>query len=92
MIPSFEENPFPSTEMLRVNQSSKDIEWNVEATASFNNLKQALASCPTLSFPNPDVSEYYLVTDSSSYAIGGPIYQISGGQLLTIAFHFFYFI
>ena len=73
--------------MLRVNQSSKDIEWNDEAKASFNNLKQALAICPPLSFPNLDVSEYDLVTDSSSYAIGGALYQMSGGQSSLISFY-----
>ena len=61
MIPSFTDIAFPLTENLRVNQSSKDIECNDEAKPSFINLKQAVASCPTLSFP----SEYHLVTDSS---------------------------
>ena len=45
-------------------------------------MEQALASCTTLSFPNPDLSEYHLATDSSSYAIGGALYQMSGGEPL----------
>ena len=70
MIPYFADIAFSLTEMLRVNQSSKNIEWNDLAKASLNNLKQALACCLALSFPNLVVSEYHLVTDSSSYAIG----------------------
>ena len=87
MTPSFAEISFPLTEMLRVNQSSKDTEWDDEAKVSFNILKQAIGSCPTLSFPNPDVSENHSVTNRSSYANGGASYQMSRGQTLPIAFY-----
>lgn len=78
MIPHFAEIAFPVTELLRLAPPGKMsvLQWTDTAKESFNNLKQALASCPTLSFPSPETSQYQLVTDSSNFAIGAALYQM----------------
>lgn len=76
MIPNFANIAVPVTEMLRCNPKSKSLSWSDEQTESFQKLKQSLASCPTLSYPSPLSTEYQLVTDSSSYAVGAALYQM----------------
>ena len=76
MIPNFDNIAFPTTELLRLNPKSKSLVWSDGARASFDNLKHALSSCPTLSFPSLTATEYHLVTDSSNYAVGAALYQM----------------
>ena len=76
IIPNFANIAFHLTELLRLQPKAKIISWTAEAKDSFEKLKQALASCPTLSFPSPGVAHYQLVTDASSQAVGGALYQM----------------
>ncbi|KAF2347963.1 Integrase catalytic core [Trinorchestia longiramus] len=56
------------------------------AELSFRNLKPALADCPTLSFPSPKASDYHIVSDSSSYAVGAALYQLIDSKPMPVAF------
>ena len=51
-----------------------DFEWNTEAQAAFEKLRDALIAAPTLVHFNPD-AEHELRTDASSYAMGAVLYQ-----------------
>ena len=75
-IPNFANIAFNVTELLRLNPKSKELTWPDNAKASFEDLKQALATCPTLSYPSIKATEYHLVTDSSNYAVGAALYQM----------------
>ncbi len=76
MIPNFADVAYSLTELLRHNPSSKSLSWTDVARDSFNNLKQALVTCPTLAYPSQKATDYQLVTDSSSFAVGAALYQI----------------
>lgn len=76
MMPNFANIAYPVTELLRNTPKAKTLSWTDAARESFENLKQLLTQCPTLDFPSPKVSEYQLVTDSSSYAVGAALYQM----------------
>lgn len=86
MIPHFADIAFPLTELVRNNPSSKNLPWTDSAQDSFNSLKQALASCPTLAFPSPRSTNYQIVSDSSSYAVGAALYQMVDSNPTPIAF------
>ena len=86
MIPGFANIALPVTELLRLNPSTKQLSWTDDAITSFNNLKQALASCPTLSYPSIECTEYHLVTDSSNYAVGAALYQMIDSNPSPVAF------
>ena len=72
---------------LRLNPKSKGFFWPDNAEASFEDLIQALETCPTLSYPSIKATEYHLVTDSSIYAVGAALYQMIN-TVLTPAFLF----
>ena len=87
MIPGFANIALlPVTELLRLNPSTKQLSWTDDAITSFNNFKQALASCPTLSYPSIECSEYHLVTDSSNYAVGAALYQMTDSNPSPVIF------
>ena len=76
----------PLTELLRHNPVSKHLEWTEVAKTSFNNLKQALLSCPTLAYPTTDTTKYQLVADSSSLAVGAALYQMVDSRPTPLGF------
>ena len=86
MIPDFANIAYDLTELLRNHPKTKEIPWTEKARTSFNNLKQALATCPTLEFPSPKESKYQLVTDSSNHAAGAALYQMIDNAPHPIAF------
>ncbi|KAF2345732.1 Reverse transcriptase domain [Trinorchestia longiramus] len=86
MIPSFANIALGLTELLRNHPAAKQLPWTEAAELSFRNLKQALADCPTLSFPSPKASDYHIVSDSSSYAVGAALYQLIDSKPMPVAF------
>lgn len=86
MIKDFATIAFPLTELLRHNSSCKSLKWSDAAKESFSNLKQALSTCPTLAYPSPISTHYQLVTDSSSVAVGGALYQMVDSQPAPLGF------
>lgn len=85
-IPHFADIAHSVTELIRHNPSSSNLPWTETAKDSFNELKQALLTCPTLTFPSPTSSEFHLVTDSSSFAIGAALYQLVDSQPQPVGF------
>ena len=77
---------FHVTELLRINPKSKELKWTQDSIDSFNNLKQLLSTCDTLTFPSPKCTNYLLVTDSSSYAIGAALYQMIDSKPYPVGF------
>lgn len=86
MLPNFAQTALPITEMLRLNPSSKSLSWSDNEKECFQQLKQSLADCPTISFPCPDSSDYQLVTDSSNFAMGAALYQMINSNPSPVAF------
>ena len=76
MVPNFAAKAYPLTEILRKHPKSKQLPWDEEAQSSFDNLKQELATCPTLIFPSPEASNLQLVSDCSDHAAGAALYQM----------------
>ena len=86
MVPNFAQIALPLTDLLRNYPSTKSLPWSDAAERSFSDLKQALAECPTLSFPSPKASHYHIVTDSSNFAVGAALYQLVDSKPAPIAF------
>ena len=86
MIPNFAQIALPLTDLLRQHPASKTLPWTDAVEQSFKDLKHALADCPTISYPSPTASDYHIVSDSSSYAVGAALYQIVNSQPTPISF------
>ncbi|KAF2362980.1 protein of unknown function DUF4371 [Trinorchestia longiramus] len=67
-------------------QFAKQFPWTEADAQSFRDLKEALADCPTLSFPSPKVSDYHIVSDSASSAVGAAVYPLINCKPTLIAF------
>ena len=76
MIPQFASIAYDLTEILKQNPSSKDLPWTEAGKTSFEKLKEALSSCPTLTYPPMEPTNYQIVTDASSYAVGAALYNM----------------
>jgi hypothetical protein len=61
------------------------LEWTPEEIKAFEDIKEAMGSCPKLFFLNDD-SENYMLTDASDYGIGGYSYQIIDNKECPIRF------
>lgn len=85
-IPHFAQSAFPLTEILRLHPSSKLLPWTNVAEESFKLLKQALSNCPTLVYPSTESTNYHIVSDSSSFAIGAALYQLVDAKPTPISF------
>jgi hypothetical protein len=86
MIPHFAEIAYPLTELIKKHPSSKKLPWTTDEDTAFIEVKQALASCPTLAFPIPQSSRYQIVSDSSSYAVGAALYQMINNKPTSVSF------
>lgn len=87
MVPNFAAIAYSLTELLRYNLASKSLLWTDDVRQFFDNLKQALINCPTLVFPSQIATDYQLVTDASSIAVGAALHQIIDGNLTPIGFY-----
>ena len=63
------------------------MQWTEDQRSSFNNLKQALISSPTLSYPSPDSNIYHLVSDTSQMSMGAALYQIIDFNPVPLGFY-----
>ena len=86
LIPNYSEVIFPLTECIRINPKSKILHLSEEEKNSFSRIKEMLSTITPLSFPDPKQSTFQLVTDSSSYAIGAALHQMTDGQAIPIGF------
>ena len=81
-IPAFSGLAAPLTEL-----TSKKVQfhWSQEAQTSFEALKRALCSAPTLSFPLP-TGDFILDTDASNVCVGGVLQQVQDNEERVIAY------
>ena len=86
MISNFANIAYHVTELIRLNPVSKNLPWTNDSKLSFNNLKHALSSAPTLTVPSSGTTEYQLVTDSSSFAAGAALDHMVDGQPSPVGF------
>ena len=75
----------PLQKMVKNYQPNKKLIWNNEAIQSFNNIKDAINLCPTLSFLDEN-APIFLITDASDYGIGSYLYQLIDNKQQPIAF------
>jgi len=61
------------------------LNWTEETEAAWENIKQAIHSCPKLFFMD-STSEIHLYTDASNYGIGAYLCQMVNGKEVPIAF------
>jgi transposase InsO family protein len=61
------------------------LNWTEETEAAWENIKQAIHSCPKLFFMD-NTSEIHLYTDASNYGIGAYLCQMVNGKEVPIAF------
>jgi hypothetical protein len=73
------------TQALKQGNSKTMIKWVKEAETSFQQIKDAVNSCPLLFFLNED-APIFLHTDASDYAIGGYLFQLVEGKEQPIRF------
>jgi hypothetical protein len=64
---------------------SRKIKWTTEALTAFENIKELINQCPTLSFLH-ETAPVYLHTDASDYGIGAYLFQVIDNVEQPIAF------
>ena len=83
-IDNFSELAVPLTDLLR-KESADLIPWTEETRNSFNKLRESLQKAPVLISPNFQET-FYVMVDSSAYAMGGVLCQKRMGVLHPILF------
>ena len=83
-IKGFADTARPMTDLLK-GRTQKKFQWNDEAEAAFQQLKNALVTSPVLAMPVEN-GTYVLDTDASSYAIGAVLSQRQNGTERVIAY------
>ena len=67
-------------------RSKGKLKLNKEGLDSFNAMKQALANCTTLGFPDVE-SDIILQTDANAYCIASVLLQKQNGKIVPLGFH-----
>jgi transposase InsO family protein len=75
----------PLQQLILDYSPSRKIEWNSEAERAFDEIKNAIHECPTLSFMSTD-APVFLHTDASDYGIGSYLFQLIDRREVPIAF------
>ena len=75
------------TETIKQNLTAKVQKLNPAENESFVAVKYILAMVSVLTHPDPDATQYHLVTDSSNYAVGAALHQIINGDPVPIGFY-----
>ena len=86
LVPGFSEVVYSLTELIKSMPNSKSIALDEKCKESFSKIKSILANISALPHPESNVTEYHLVTDSSSYAIGSALHQVIDGREIPIGF------
>lgn len=87
MIEDLAKITFTVTELLHLNPNAKILQWTKASNVSFNNLKQELPMCRTLSFPSLTSTHCQLVTDSSSVVVGATLYKTVNSEPTQLEFY-----
>ena len=86
LIPNFANIILDLTEFSKMNPKSKNFTFGDKERSAFVNIKDKLASITALSHPSSKATNYHLVTDSSSYAVGAALHQIIDDNPIPIGF------
>src|SRR5690606_24917101 len=81
-VPNFAQRAHALHELLR---NDVPWDWNSQANAAFQDLKQSLSSPPVLAHYNPRAA-LEMHTDASSYGLGAVLLQECSGTLRPIAY------
>lgn len=86
LLPHFADTALPLTELMKANPNKKQLTLSKDALSSFNSLKHSLNNLTFLAHPSSK-SPLHLVTDSSSFAVGGALHEMDeNGQPIPISF------
>ena len=77
----------PLTEAIKHNPAAKTLELGPLEKEAFVKIKDILAEVSALIHPDPNATQYHLVTDSSNYAVGAALHQIINGESIPIGFY-----
>ena len=75
----------PLQEMVKNYKPRQPVKWTSETLKVFQDVKDAINSCPKLYFLD-DHSPIYLHTDASDYGVGGYLFQVVNGVEHPIVF------
>ena len=78
--------PLPLTEAIKHNPAAKTLELGPSEKEAFTKIKDILAEVSALTHPDLNATQYHLITDSSSYAVGAAQHQIINGESTPIGF------
>ena len=86
-IPRFAKICEPLYDLLgSTNQRNHYLQWTQQADEAFLKIKDALASVETLSHPDPNNTDFTLVTDASNTALGAALHQSVNDQIRPVSF------
>ena len=75
LIPKFSEIVLPLSERMRLSPKGS-YTLDESERQSFNSIIKELNCTSSLAHPEPNCTNYQLVTDSSNYAVGAALHQI----------------
>ena len=87
LIPQAADVLLALTEAIKHNPATKTLELGPPEKEAFTKIKYILAEVSALTHPDPDATQYHLVTDSSNYAVGAALHQIINGESIPIGFY-----
>ena len=85
LIPKFLEIVLPFSERMRLFPKGS-FRLDKSERQSFNSIIKELNDTSSLAHPEPNCTNYQLVTDSSNYAVGAALHQIVEGNPIPIGF------
>ena len=77
----------PLTEAIKHNPAAKTLELGPPEKEAFIKIKDILAEVSALTHPDPNATQFHLVTDSSNYAVGAALHQIINAESIPIGFY-----
>ena len=85
LIPKFSDIVLPLSERIRLSPKGS-FTLDESELQSFNSVIKELNDTSSLAHPEPNCTNYQLVTDSSDYAVGAALHQIVEGNPIPIGF------
>ena len=75
LIPQAADVLLPLTEGIKQNPTANVLELSLAEKEAFVAVEDILAKVSVLTHPDPDATQYHLVTDSSNYTVGTTLHQ-----------------
>ena len=74
MIPHFSERTMLLSEMLRLQQNVKLLDWSKDSEKQFEESKTMLCDAVMIPHPSSTSNVFHLVSDASNFAVGAALY------------------